>query len=82
MTFLSIKNKSLSIAIFCRIFGHHFTISKQITSHIKEYKCKHCGSEITSTSIGTRELLNDKNKKVNQTLAAFYQKKQILKKAL
>jgi hypothetical protein len=32
--------------VICQIFGHHYSVSKKVTQHIKEYKCIHCDKEV------------------------------------
>ncbi|NAS10890.1 hypothetical protein [Poritiphilus flavus] len=61
--------------IFCNIFGHHYTVSKKITLHIKEYKCIHCGKQVTTDVSGNLSNLTPELREINATLEHIYQKK-------
>ena len=60
---------------FCSLFGHHFSVSKKVTSVIKEYKCVHCGKQVTTDVSGTLSLLTPQLKEINETLERIYQKR-------
>ncbi|MDX1363480.1 hypothetical protein [Arenibacter latericius] len=62
-------------AIFCSIFGHHFGVTKEITSHIKEYKCVHCNKEVTTDASGNLSELTPELQDINNTLEHIYQKR-------
>lgn len=69
-------NKSYSMKkIFCSIFGHHYAISKKITSHIKEYKCIHCQKEVTTDVSGNLSVLTPELQDINRTLEHIYQRR-------
>jgi CRISPR/Cas system-associated exonuclease Cas4 (RecB family) len=55
-------------SIHCAVLGHNFQLSKHVTFYVKEYKCKHCKKEVTTSSNGEIELLNDTRKEINNTL--------------
>jgi len=38
--------------MYCSIVGHQYRIEKNITKHIKEYKCSCCGKEVTVNAYG------------------------------
>lgn len=61
--------------LFCTIFGHHYAVSKKVTSHIKEYSCVHCGKQVTTDVSGNLSLLTPELKEINQTLEHIYQKR-------
>ncbi|MEP2057109.1 hypothetical protein [Maribacter litoralis] len=61
--------------IFCSIFGHHYTISKKVTSHIKEYKCIHCQKEVTTDVSGNLSILTPELQDINRTLEHIYQRR-------
>lgn len=61
--------------IFCNIFGHHYSVSKRVTSHIKEYKCVHCGKQVTTDVSGNLSVLTPELREINDTLEFIYQKK-------
>ncbi|MCB0457848.1 MAG: hypothetical protein KDC91_08900 [Flavobacteriaceae bacterium] len=61
--------------IVCSTFGHNYLITRKVTEHIKEYRCSHCGKEVTNTFSGNLEALTSKNKQINTSLALFFEKK-------
>lgn len=61
--------------LHCVLYGHNFSISKHVTHHVKEYTCKHCQQQATTSSNGTMILLNEKRKEINETLAKVHQSK-------
>jgi len=61
--------------VYCRIFGHRFKVSKNVTQHIHEYKCAKCGIEMTDTANGFLARLTPKFKETNDFLAKFYKKR-------
>ncbi|MCX2718624.1 hypothetical protein [Lentiprolixibacter aurantiacus] len=61
--------------VFCSIFGHHYSVSKKVTMHIKEYKCVHCGKEVTTDVSGNLSNLTPELQEINQTLERLYQRR-------
>jgi len=61
--------------LFCNVFGHHYVVTKKITHHIKEYKCIHCGKEVTTDVSGNLSALTPELQDINKTLESIYQKK-------
>lgn len=61
--------------MFCSIFGHHFAVSKRVTSHINEYSCIHCGKQVTTDVSGNLSQLTPQLREINKTLEYIYQKK-------
>ncbi|MAO08911.1 MAG: hypothetical protein CL596_09390 [Alteromonas sp.] len=61
--------------IVCSTFGHNYVITRKVTNHINEYRCRHCGKEMTDNFSGSLELLTHKIKEVNSSLASFHNKK-------
>ncbi|UWX55068.1 hypothetical protein NYZ99_20705 [Maribacter litopenaei] len=59
--------------LFCSIFGHHYAVSKKVTSHIKEYKCVHCSKEVTTDVSGNLSILTPELQDINRTLERIYQ---------
>ena len=55
----------------CNLFGHHYSVSKNVTSHIKEYACVHCGKQVTTDASGNLSLLTPELK----TLENIYQRR-------
>ena len=58
--------------VLCTIFGHHYALSKNIMSNIKEYDCLHCGKQVTTDANGKLRLLTNDRKQINQALASFH----------
>ena len=61
--------------IFCNLFGHHYVVSKKVTEHIKEYRCVHCGKEVTTDERGKLAPLTHKMKEINRTLADMFHRR-------
>jgi DNA-directed RNA polymerase subunit RPC12/RpoP len=59
----------------CSLFGHHYTVSKNVTSHIKEYACVHCGKQVTTDASGNLSLLTPELREINKTLENIYQRR-------
>lgn len=59
----------------CSVFGHHYAVSKKVTSYIKEYKCIHCQREVTTDVTGKLSALTPELQEINDTLERLYQKK-------
>ncbi|GGW38732.1 hypothetical protein [Arenibacter certesii] len=62
-------------AVFCSIFGHHYGVTKEITLHIKEYKCVHCYKQVTTDASGNLSELTPELQDINNTLEHIYQKR-------
>ena len=69
--------------IRCKFLDHSFIISKDVTDHLHEYKCQHCGLEMTDTANGIRARLSPKFRATNDYIAKIHQrrKRRRLKKA-
>lgn len=46
-----------------------------MTQHIKEYKCVHCGKEVTTDVSGNLSVLTPELQEINHTLEVIYQKR-------
>lgn len=68
------KNRKLP-KLYCSFFGHDFEVSKNVTSHVKEYTCKHCQKELTTNVNGNLTALTPKYREINTILEELYQKK-------
>ena len=51
--------------VYCSLFGHDYEVSKVVTYHVKEYKCKNCKSEMTINGNGNFIPLTPKFKEIN-----------------
>ena len=61
--------------IICSAIGHNYKTTAKITNYISEYKCAHCGKEVTNSFSGNLEALTFKHKQINSNLAKFFEKK-------
>ena len=61
--------------LYCNLFGHNYTISKNVTSHIKEYTCKCCKRQLTINGNGDLIELTPKFKEINSILEAMYMRR-------
>ncbi|TNJ44161.1 hypothetical protein KFZ70_03910 [Tamlana fucoidanivorans] len=61
--------------IHCKVFGHDFFTSRQVTYHVKEYTCKHCKKQLTTNGNGSLIELTPKFKEINDVLERVHQKK-------
>lgn len=61
--------------LFCNLFGHHYTVSKKVTLHIKEYKCIHCNKQVTTDVSGNLSTLTPELQDINKTLENIFQKR-------
>ncbi|GAB1856040.1 hypothetical protein MHTCC0001_08750 [Flavobacteriaceae bacterium MHTCC 0001] len=59
----------------CRIFGHNYKVTKNVTSHVKEYTCTRCNKQLTTSSNGNLVELTPKFKDINNSLERLYQSK-------
>ncbi|WP_452220627.1 hypothetical protein [Lacinutrix salivirga] len=61
--------------LFCSVFGHKYEISKKVTYHVHEYKCKHCYKELTTNGNGNLIELTPKFKEINAILEKIHTNK-------
>lgn len=79
MELFEMKKLIVSKKIICALFGHKIITSRNITNHLKEYKCTVCKMELTNTEEGNLTFLTPELKEVNEALVHFYQKKLVTK---
>lgn len=60
------------LKIYCDIFGHNYEITKKVTSHVKEYTCKCCKRQLTTSGNGKLTELTPKYKEINAILEDIY----------
>lgn len=58
--------------IHCKMFGHDFEVTRHVTSHVKEYSCKHCKKQLTTSSSGNLTELTPKFKEINDVLERIH----------
>lgn len=68
--------------LLCSLTGHKYRLSKQVTHHIREYKCSHCGQEVTTHTNGRLQKMTPLLKDINSTLAYVHAKKTSRKTSL
>ncbi|MGS2725837.1 hypothetical protein ACU8DI_04460 [Psychroserpens sp. BH13MA-6] len=61
--------------LYCSFFGHQYEVSKNITYHVKEYKCTHCQSQVTTSGNGGLTPLTPKYKEINSVLERIHNKR-------
>lgn len=61
--------------IHCKMFGHDFHITRHVTYHVKEYSCKNCKKELTTSSRGSLIELTPKFKEINDVLERIHHKR-------
>lgn len=61
--------------VLCSLIGHDFEVSKIVTYHVKEYKCKRCSSEMTIDGNGKFIPLTPKHKEINSVLNRVHNKR-------
>ncbi|WP_066222209.1 DUF1660 family phage protein [Formosa haliotis] len=61
--------------LYCNLFGHNYEVTKQVTYHVKEYKCSHCKRELTTNSNGNLIELTPKFKEINSILERIHSSK-------
>jgi transposase-like protein len=60
---------------FCQLFGHRYIVSKNVTHHIKEYKCVHCQKQVTTNVDGSLSELTPELQEINEVLTDIYARK-------
>jgi len=71
------RKKNLVPQLYCTLFGHRYKVSKQITAHVKEYKCCNCKRELTTNSKGGLTELTSNFKEINSVLEQIHYKRQL-----
>ncbi len=57
------------------MFGHDFQVTRHVTYHVKEYTCKNCKIELTTSSCGNLTELTPKFKEINDVLERIHFKR-------
>lgn len=65
--------------IHCKVFGHDYKVTRYVTYHVKEYTCKNCKTELTTSGNGSLIELTPKFKEINDVLERIHHKR-ILRK--
>lgn len=61
--------------IHCKVFGHDFKVARNVTYHVKEYACRNCKKELTTSGTGDLILLTPKFKEINDVLERIHLKR-------
>ncbi|WP_317048170.1 LIM domain-containing protein [Flavivirga eckloniae] len=61
--------------IHCKVFGHDFQVTRDVTYHVKEYTCKHCKKQLTTNENGYLTELTPKFKEINDLLEHIHMKR-------
>lgn len=61
--------------IHCKVFGHNFQVTRNVTLYVKEYTCKNCKKELTTSSNGRLTELTPKFKEINDVLERIHHKR-------
>ncbi|KFB01468.1 hypothetical protein IA57_06465 [Mangrovimonas yunxiaonensis] len=69
------------LKFWCDIIGHKYVVSKEVTSHVKEYTCKCCKKQLTTNSNGNLTELTPKFKEINSLLEEIYIRRTLRHKA-
>ncbi|WOD44766.1 hypothetical protein [Hwangdonia lutea] len=62
-------------SIHCKVFGHELIVARNVTNHVKEYTCKFCRKEFTTSSSGNLTELTKKYKEINRVLEYIHNKR-------
>ncbi len=63
--------------IHCKMFGHDFEVTRHVTYHVKEYACKNCKKQLTTSSSGNLTELTPKFKEINDVLERIHYRRSI-----
>ncbi len=61
--------------IHCKMFGHDIGMTREVTYHVKEYICKNCRKEFTTSSSGNLTELTTKYREINKVLEYIHKKR-------
>ncbi len=61
--------------LHCKVFGHDYYITRNVTYHVKEYTCNRCKKELTTNSSGELIELTPEFKEINDTLVQIHLKR-------
>lgn len=61
--------------IQCKMFGHDYHVTRNVTYHVKEYTCNRCEKQLTTNSTGDLIELTPKFKEINDILERIHFKR-------
>ena len=59
----------------CLVFGHEYVVTRHVTYHVKEYSCKNCKKQLTTSGNGSLIELTPKFKEINDVLERIHYKR-------
>lgn len=62
-------------SIQCKVFGHDYKVTRHVTYHVKEYSCKNCKRQLTTSGNGNLVELTPKFKEINDVLERIHHKR-------
>ena len=57
------------------VFGHDYKVTRHVTYHVKEYTCKSCKNELTTSGSGNLVELTPKFREINDVLERIHHKR-------
>ncbi len=63
--------------IICQFIGHKMITTKNVTEHIREYRCTFCKLEQTNIEDGQITFLTPELKDINETIIDFHKKRKL-----
>lgn len=61
--------------IQCKVFGHDYKVTRNVTYHVKEYTCKNCKRELTTSGNGNLTELTPKFREINDVLERIHHRR-------
>ena len=68
---------NLTSKLYCSVFGHNYFLSKKVTYHVKEFKCKCCQKQVTTDVNGNLIDLTPKFQEINSVLERIHNKRKV-----
>lgn len=62
-------------SIHCMVLGHDYKVTRNVTYHVKEYTCKNCKKELTTSVNGNLIELTPKFREINDVLERIHAKR-------
>lgn len=57
------------------VLGHDYNVTRHVTYHVKEYTCKNCKKELTTSCNGNLIELTPKFREINDVLERIHHKR-------
>jgi hypothetical protein len=59
------------------VLGHDYKVTRHVTYHVKEYTCKNCKKQLTTSGNGNLVELTPKFKEINDVLERIHRKRRL-----